>query len=40
MTEPSSALSAAVETARAFGLRVDKPQIISDRSNLLVHLKP
>lgn len=40
MTGPLSAVSAAVETARDLGLRVDEPQIISDRSNLLVHLKP
>lgn len=40
MTESSPAVSAAVDTARYLGLAVDLPEILADRSNLVVHLKP
>jgi hypothetical protein len=34
------AVAGAVDTARAFGLRCDAPDVIADGSNVLVHLKP
>ncbi len=40
MSETSAAVSAAVGMARDLGLSVDLPQILADRSNLVVHLKP
>ncbi len=40
MSRAAAAISAAVEVARELGVPVDRPEVLADRSNLVIHLKP